>query len=101
MPIDKALNEMPSEGELKVEIETPDMPEIEVVLEDDGSAIVEIGEDEADEVGFYDNLAEVIEMDERQSIALELQALFEADKSSRKDWEMMNAKVLELLGMKI
>lgn len=101
MPIDKALNEMPSEGELKVEIDAPEMPEIEVVLEDDGSAVVEIGEDEANEVGFYDNLAEVIEMDERQSIALELQALFEADKSSRQDWEMMYAKGLELLGLKI
>ena len=101
MPIDKALNEMPSEGELKIEIDAQEMPEIEVVLEEDGSAVVEIGEDEADEVGFYDNLAEVIEMDERQSIALELQALFEADKSSRQDWEMMYAKGLELLGLKI
>ena len=101
MPIDRALNEMPSESDLKVEIEAPDMPEIEVVLEDDGSATVEIGEDEANEVGFYDNLAEVIDLDERQSIALELQALFEADKSSRQDWEMMYAKGLELLGLKI
>ena len=35
MPIDKSLNEMPSEAELKIEIEEPEMPEIEVVLEDD------------------------------------------------------------------
>lgn len=101
MPIDKSLNEMPSEGDLKVEIDAPAMPEIEVILEDDGSAVVEIGEDEANEVGFYDNLAEVIDTDERQRIAIDLQALFEADKSSRQDWEMMYAKGLELLGLKI
>ncbi len=101
MPIDKALNEMPSEGELKIEIEQPEMPEIEIVLDEDGGATVEIGEDEAEDVGFYDNLAEVIDTDERQRIALDLQALFEADKSSRSDWEMMYSKGLELLGLKI
>jgi hypothetical protein len=101
MPIDKSLNEMPSESDLKIEIDAPEMPEIEVILDEDGGATVEIGEDEASEVGFYDNLAEVIEEDERQSIALELQALFEADKSSRQDWEMMYSKGLELLGLRI
>ena len=101
MPIDKALNEMPSEGELKIEIEQEEMPEIEIVLDEDGGATVEIGEDEEGDVGFYDNLAEVVDMDERQRIALELQALFEADKSSRSDWEMMYSKGLELLGLKI
>ena len=101
MPIDKILNEAPSESELKIEIEQEPLPEIEVVLEDDGSATVEIGEEEADEVGFYDNLAEVVDQDARQRIALDLAALFEADKSSRQDWEMMYAKGLELLGLKI
>ena len=101
MPIDKALNLMPSEAELKIEIEQEQMPEIEIVLEEDGSAVVEIGEDEADEVGFYDNLADVIDPDERSRIALELQSLFEADKASRSEWENMYSKGLELLGLKM
>ena len=101
MPIDKIINEAPSESELKIEIEQEDMPDIEVVLEEDGSAVVEIGEDEDKDVDFYANLAEVVDQDDRQRIALDLAALFEADKSSRQDWEMMYSKGLELLGLKI
>ena len=100
MPIDKAINAMPSEADLKIEIEQQDMPEIEIVLEEDGSAVVEIGEEE-DSVGFYDNLAEVIDQDARSRIAIDLQALFEADKSSRQDWEQMYSKGLDLLGLKV
>jgi hypothetical protein len=101
MPIDKIINEAPSESELKIEIEQEDMPDIEVVLEEDGSAVVEIGEDEVEDVDFYANMAEVVDQDDRQRIALDLAALFEADKSSRSDWEMMYSKGLELLGLRI
>jgi chaperonin GroES len=101
MPIDKALNLMPSEAELIVEVEQVEMPDVEIVLEEDGSAVVEIGADEASEVGFYDNLADVIDPETRSRIAIDLQALFEADKSSRQDWENMYSKGLELLGLKI
>jgi hypothetical protein len=95
MPIDKSVNPAP----LTVEIETPEMPDIEIVLEDDGSAVVEIGEDE--DVGFYDNLAEVIDEGDLAHIANELMAMFEADKSGRGDWEQMYSKGLDLLGLKI
>jgi len=101
MPIDKALNLMPSEAELKIEIEAEDSPDIEIILEEDGSAVIEIGDDEADEVGFYENLADVIDPDDRNRISIDLQSLFEADKSSRAEWENMYSKGLELLGLKI
>jgi len=75
--------------------------DIEVVIEDDGGATVEIGSDDSKEVDFYANLAEVIEPEELSRIALEVSALFEADKSSRSDWEQMYAKGLDLLGLKL
>jgi len=65
---------------------------------EDGSAVIEIGDDEADEVGFYENLADVIDPDDRNRISIDLQSLFEADKSSRAEWENMYSKGLELLG---
>jgi hypothetical protein len=97
MPVDKIVNEAPKTS---IELEMPDMPDVEVILEDDGGATVEIGDDGM-EVDFYANLAELIEEDERSRISRELLALFEADKSSREDWEQMYAKGLDLLGMKI
>jgi hypothetical protein len=95
MPIDKSVNPAP----LTVEIEQEDMPDIEIYLEEDGSAIVEIGDDE--EVGFYDNLAQSIDESDLSHISIELMSLFEADKSGRSDWEQMYSKGLDLLGLKI
>ena len=97
MPVDKIVNEAPRTS---VELDMEDMPDVEVILEDDGGATVEIGDDDM-EVDFYANLAELVEEDERSRISRELMALFEADKSSREDWEQMYAKGLDLLGMKI
>ncbi len=96
MPIDKSVNPAP----LTIEIEHSEMPDIEIVLEDDGSAVVEIGDNE-DSVGFYDNLAEVIDESDRAHISIELMAMFEADKSGRGDWEQMYSKGLDLLGLKL
>lgn len=98
MPIDKALNEAPVLDVIAIGEEAPD---IEIVLEEDGGATVEISEGEDREVDFYANLAEVIDEDERSLIAIELSALFEADKASRQDWEVMYSKGLELLGLKM
>jgi len=97
MSIDKALNELP---EVSIEIEQVDMPDIEIVLEEDGSAVVELGE-ESDEVPFYANLAEVLDPSELNRVGDELLQLFDADKASRSDWEQMYAKGLELLGLKL
>ena len=86
MPIDKSVNPAP----LTVEIEQSDsaqLPDIEIILEDDGSAVIEIGEDQ--DVGFYGNLAEVVDEGELAHISIELMAMFEADKSGRGVWEQM------------
>ncbi|NDD53678.1 hypothetical protein EBZ39_07335 [bacterium] len=96
MPIDKALYEAPA---TLIEIDQEDMPEIEIILDADGGATIEIGEDEDSEVDFYANLAEVVDDDTLSKIAIDLSAFFEADKSSRSDWEQTYAKGLELLGM--
>lgn len=99
MPIDKVVNEAPV---LDVVVASEEeMPEVEIILEEDGSATVEIGEEESQDVDFYANLAEVVDPDVMGLISSELGQLFEADKSSRQDWEQMYAKGLDLLGLKI
>jgi hypothetical protein len=99
MPIDKAINQAP-DADIVV-FEEDAAPEIEIVLDEDGGAIVEIGEQEAKEVDFYANLAEVIEPEALARIAIDVSAMFEADKGSRSDWEQMYAKGLDLLGLRM
>jgi len=102
MAIEKAMNQMPT---LDIVIGGGGIPEpqmdIEVVIEEDGGATIEMGEKEAEEVDFYANLAEVIEPDILAQIGIEVSALFEADKGSRSDWESMYAKGLDLLGFRM
>ena len=102
MAIEKAMNQMPS---LEVVIGgkgIPDMgSDIEIIIEEDGGAIVEMGESDAEEVDFYANLAAVIDPDELVLVGLEVSAMFEADKGSRSDWEEMYAKGLDLLGFRM
>jgi hypothetical protein len=96
MSIEKSIAEAPSTGIAVLDEQAPD---IEIILEDDGGATVEMGED--DEVDFYANLAEVIDEQDLGKIAIELMQMYEADKSSRSDWEQMYAKGLDLLGLKL
>jgi hypothetical protein len=102
MPIDKALNRAPA---LEVIVGGGGIPEpqmdIEVVIDDDGGATIEMGEDEAQSVDFYDNLVDVIDTDALAKISLDVAAMFEADKGSRSDWEQMYAKGLDLLGLRM
>jgi hypothetical protein len=96
MPIDKALNLMP---EVNIEIESPpaleDAPDVEIELEPDGGATVSIEEKDTD---FYANLAEVMDPSDLGLVSSELMALFEADRSSRDEWEKQYSKGMELLG---
>ncbi len=101
MPIDKAINQAPDASILVIAEEAPEMPDVEIVLDEEGGAVIEIGEQEAEEVDFYSNLAEVVDPDELGRIALDVSAMFEADKGSRSDWEQMYAKGLDLLGLRI
>jgi hypothetical protein len=99
MPIDKAINQAPQLDIILSEAE--ETPDIEIVLEEDGSAVINMTEDDADEIDFYANLAEVIDEDDLSDIAMDVGAMFEADKSSRSDWEQMYAKGMDLLGLKL
>jgi len=98
MAIDKAVNQAPNTS---IEIDKEGFPEIEIVLDEEGGATVEIGEEEAAEVEFSANLAEVLDPQDLSRISIDLLAMFEADKSSRADWEQCYAKGLELLGLKL
>jgi len=96
MPIEKSFSEAPSTG---IAVLDQGIPDIEIILEDDGGATVEVGEE--DEIDFYANLAEVIDEQDLGRIAIELRQMYEADKASRSDWEEMYAKGLDLLGLKL
>ena len=62
MPIDKVVNEAPV-LDVVVTSEEQTLPDVEIVLEEDGSATVEIGEEESQDVDFYANLADVVDPD--------------------------------------
>ena len=100
MPIDKVVNEAPI-LDVVIAGEAEEMPDVEIVLEEDGGATIAIGEEDDKDVDFYANLAEVIDPDVLSLISIELMSLFDADKSSRQDWEQMYAKGLDLLGLKM
>lgn len=98
MPIDKVVNLAPNSNFVEVEVDGDADQEIEIIIDDEGGATIEFTEDER---GFYDNLAENIDEQELSLISMDLMAFFEADRSSRNDWESMYSKGLELLGLKI
>ena len=87
MPVDKVVNLAPVTDIMEMMGE--EEPDIEIILEDDGSAVIEVNEE--DDVEFYSNLAEVIDETELNDISSDLLALFDADKASRQDWEQMYA----------
>ena len=96
MPVDKVVNLAPM-TDARSMLDSAEQ-DIEIILEDDGSAVIEVSEGE--ELNFYSNLAEVLDDTELGIISSELMALFDADKNSRKDWEQMYTKGLDLLGLK-
>ena len=71
-----------------------------VQMQADGSAILGPEEEMVPEVGFAENLAEVISDKELSTIYTELVAAIESDKSSREDWEKTYTDGLKYLGMK-
>lgn len=98
MPIEKN-NDLPA-GNTDVEIEdieAENLPDIEIVFDEEGGVDVTMGEEE-DEVAFDANLAEVLDPGVLQQISSELMPLFDADQGSRKDWEEQYGKGLKLLG---
>jgi hypothetical protein len=98
MPIDKVVNLAPNSKLIEFEVDGDADQEIEIIIDDEGGATIEFTEDER---GFYDNLAGSIDEQDLSLISMDLMAFFEADRSSRSDWESMYSKGLELLGLKI
>ena len=75
--------------------------EIEVELEDDGSAVVDfMPEVESPETNFEDNLAEFLDENSLSRLSSELIGHYEDDKESRSEWYNAFAKGLDLLGIK-
>jgi hypothetical protein len=99
MPIERDTG-APQGNMLDIEVDAEGMPEIEIEIDEEGGATVSI-EEEENEVDFYANLAEVLPPDVLARISDDLMMLFEADVTSRAEWEKMYAKGMDMLGMKI
>lgn len=97
MDIDKALFPMvPMEGgEIEIEIEDPES----VSINANGFELILEPEQETAE-DFDVNLAEYMDEKDLDTLANDLIGLVDADLNSRKDWEEMYVKGLEVLGMK-
>ena len=80
-----------------------DVPEeIEIELSEDGGALVDFDPEETrgGEEEFSSNLAEFLDDGELGGLSNELMAEFEANRSSRGDWEETYSNGLSLLGLK-
>ena len=103
MSVEKLLRaeDLPK-GSVDVEVEDLPEPDINITFDNQtGEVVVDIGEGEDSDVPFDSNLAEVVEPGVLENIGQELMDMFDADKSSRKDWEDQYSKGLKLLGFNI
>ena len=99
MPIEKnmTIDDLPS-GDVAVEMEDELPSEIDIEFDaETGAVVINIGAED-DDVAYDSNLAEVIEPDVLQLISSDLMSLFDADKSSRKEWEEQYSKGMKMLG---
>lgn len=99
MPIEKnmTIDDLPG-GDVAVEMEDELPSDIDIEFDaETGAVVVNIGAED-DDVAYDSNLAEVIEPDVLQLISSDLMSLFDADKSSRKEWEEQYSKGMKMLG---
>jgi len=99
MPIEKnmTIDDLPG-GDVAVEMEDELPSDIDIEFDaETGAVVINIGEED-DDVAYDSNLAEVIEPDVLQLISSDLMSLFDADKSSRKEWEEQYSKGMKMLG---
>jgi hypothetical protein len=99
MPIEKnmTIDDLPG-GDVAVEMEDDLPSDIDIEFDaETGAVVINIGEED-DDVAYDSNLAEVIEPDVLQLISSDLMSLFDADKSSRKEWEEQYSKGMKMLG---
>ena len=105
MVVDKRVTGEAGELEIEekdvTEVVDPGTTDQESVVEmmEDGSAIIN-PEEEMPAIGFYDNIAEVVEESELQRISNKLLGDYEGNKDSRKDWEDGYVRGLDLLKFK-
>ena len=102
-------NPLEEDVALDIEIEQPaatfqnknNIPDgIEIEATDDGGVVIDLDpSQQQEEEGFFDNLAEYLDDRDLGSISNELSSEFEANKSSRKDWEDTYSNGMELLGL--
>jgi len=102
-------NPLEEDVALDIEIEQPaatfqnknNIPDgIEIEATDDGGVVIDLDpSQQEEEEGFFDNLAEYLDDRDLGSISNELSSEFEANKSSRKDWEDTYSNGMELLGL--
>jgi hypothetical protein len=102
MAIDRALGaEMPSpdESALEIVIENPDSVG---VFDEDGGMVIDLDPDAGELLGARhdSNLVEFLSEQDLQLLAGELVGSFEADRTSRADWEDSYVRGLDLLGLK-
>ena len=105
MAVDKALYQAPvgiedvatQMGEPDIEVEIVDPEEVTIRA---GGMEIEIDPDAENEDDFYENLAEVIDEGEIDSLAGDLLGDIKQDIESRKDWEEAYKNGLTLLGLK-
>ena len=103
--IDKALYQQPvgidalAEQESPIEIEIVDPEEVTIGM--DGMEISLIPDEDKDEEGFDDNLAEYVSAGVLQSLAGDLAGDIDNDKASRKEWEKSYVEGLKLLGLQM
>jgi len=99
MPIEKnvTIDDLP-EGDVAIEMEDELPSDIDIEFDaETGAVVINIGAED-DDVAYDSNLAEVIEPDVLQLISSDLMSLFDADKSSRKEWEEQYSKGMKMLG---
>lgn len=79
-----------------------DISNATVIDDEDGGVVVQFGELEAElkEVAFGDNLADAMDDDQLAVLATDLIGDYEADRSSREQWEKTYIEGLDLLGLK-
>jgi len=102
MAVDRAL--VPFQTGMGQSVEVPDeIMDLSTIVElpDGGMEISLSAELDSDSASHSDNLAEFIDDSVLENMASELIALYEADKDSRKEWEVTYIKGLDLLGLKI
>ena len=111
MPIDRPLDPLFGVDDLDMGVdgltvvEDQEIPEDSMLTEmDDGSMVVDFDPmaPEGESVdSFQSNLAEHIDDDELRSMAIDLISKFNADRSSRSDWEQTYEQGLDQLGLEI